>query len=193
MAAVRPLTPEPAPMPSFRLAAAVFGFAALAAPAADPVVVKFGKLSGPAPAEWKAEKPANRLRSYQFKLPSGEAGVPDAELIVQPDANPDPDKSFPRWKATMVPPEGMTADDVAKASKFDIPGAVVHVLDGNGVWKFKERPFDPKSKEELRPDYRVIWVIVAEKDDAFHVRLSGPAAVVAKYKPGFDEWLKGLK
>ncbi|MGL6097557.1 MAG: hypothetical protein ACRC7O_17385 [Fimbriiglobus sp.] len=180
-------------MSPFRLAVLAVGLIALSAPAADPVVVKFGKLSGAAPAEWKSEKPANRLRSFQFKLPSEEAGVPDAEVIVQPDANPDPEKSFPRWKTTFAPPEGMTADDVTKTSKFEIPGAVVHVLDGAGVWKYKERPFDPKSKEELRPAYRVIWVIVAEKDDAFHVRLSGPAAVVEKYKSGFDGWLKGLK
>ena len=33
-----------------------------------PVKVKLGKFSAEAPAEWKTEKVANRLRSFQFKL-----------------------------------------------------------------------------------------------------------------------------
>ena len=38
------------------------------------VKVKLGKLSAEAPAEWKSEKVANRLRSYQFKLPGKKGG-----------------------------------------------------------------------------------------------------------------------
>jgi hypothetical protein len=34
--------------------------------------VKLSGLAGTTPATWKSEKPANRLRSYQFKLPSGD-------------------------------------------------------------------------------------------------------------------------
>ena len=44
--------------------------------------------------------------------------------------------------------------------------------------KYKERPFDPKSKEEIKEDYRVVWVIVTEKDETTHLRLSGPAVSV---------------
>ncbi|OWK40920.1 hypothetical protein [Fimbriiglobus ruber] len=168
---------------------------AMAARAADskPEVVKFGKLSATAPAEWKSEKPANRLRSNQFKVLSGMEGVPDAEVYVMPDSDPNPDKSFPRWKASFVPPDGKTIDDIAKVTKFEIPGAKVQVLDITGTWKFKERPFDPKSKEELRPEYRVVWVIVETKDEAAHLRISGPAAVVDKHYPAFEKWIKSAK
>ena len=158
---------------------------ALPAAAADPV--KVGSLSAPAPADWKAEKPANRLRSYQFKLP----GDPPAEVIVMPDSNPDPAKSFPRWKESFVPSED--GGVVGKESKFEAAGATVHVLDAAGTWKYKERPFDPKSKEELRPDYRVVWVIVAEKDSATHLRLSGLKEAVDKNYPAFETWVKALK
>ncbi len=174
-------------------AAAVL-FAALSAAAADtPVVVKFGKLSAEVPKDWTSEKPANRLRSHQFRLPSGEAGVADAELYVMPESNPDPAKSFPRWKASFVPPDGKTLDDMAKVSKFEVNGARVHLLDVSGTWRYRERPFDPKSKEELRPDYRAVWAIVVVGDEATHLRLSGPRAVVGKHYPAFEKWLKGMK
>jgi hypothetical protein len=170
---------------SARCHSALALFVALPAVAADPI--KVGTLSAPAPADWKAEKPTNRLRSYQFKLP----GEPPAEVIVMPDSNPDPAKSFPRWKESFVPPDDGGA--VGKESKFESAGATVHVLDAAGTWKYKERPFDPKSKEELREGYRVVWVIVAEKESATHVRLSGPKEVVDRHYPAFRAWVMALK
>ncbi len=161
--------------------------------AADETIVKLGKLSAAVPATWKSEKPINRLRSHQFKLPSGQEGVPDAEVVVSPESSPDFAKQFPRWKAQFTPPEGKTLDDISKESKREQPGVVLHFLDVQGTWKFKERPFDPKSKEETRPDSRVVWVIVLSGDDSTHVRITGPQIVVDKYYEGFDLWLKSLK
>ena len=175
-------------------AVAVVLFSSLAV-AADPkpAVVKFGKLSATAPVEWKAEKVANRLRSHQFKLVSPMKDFAHAEVIVMPESNPDPMKSFPRWKESFVPPDGKTLDDISKVSKFEVNGLNVHVLDVTGSWKYKERPFDPSSKEVLKPEYRVIWAIVIAGDDATHLRLSGPMTVVEKFQPEFEKWIKSAK
>jgi hypothetical protein len=153
--------------------------------------VKIGSFSATPPAEWKPVKPSNRLRSAQFQLPSGEEGVPDGEINVRQESSSKVEKEFPRWKAEFVPPDGKTVDDLAKESKFEVGGAHVYVLDVSGTWKFKE--FPQAKKEDERPDYRVIWVIVAEKETGTHIRMSGPAKVVEKYKKGFDEWLKSMK
>ena len=170
----------------------VLGLASFATGADDkPVVVKLDKLKASAPAEWTPEKTANRLRSFQFKL-KGTDGH-DGELIVMPESNPEPSKVFPRWKASFIVPEGKTAEDISKESKFTIPGATVHVLDASGTWRFKERPFDPKSKEEQRENYRVVWIIVVEEDGATLLRVSGPQETMAKYMPGVEAWLKTLK
>jgi hypothetical protein len=172
---------------------AVLLLAAVVAAADKPVAVKLGKLTVVAPADWKSEKPDNRLRSYQFKLPSAEPGLADAEVSVYPQSSPDPAKYFPRWKESYTPPDGKKLDDVAKESKFDVGPATVHVLDVSGTWKYRERPFDPKSKEEMRPEYRTVWLIVVVKDEATHVRLSGPEKVVAKHYPAFEKWIKSAK
>jgi hypothetical protein len=154
--------------------------------------VKVGKLTATAPADWKKEKPSNLLRSYQFKLP-GADDLPAVELAIFPESHPSPEKNFPRWKAQFVVPEGKTIDDVAKTGKWDVPGATVHVLDLAGTWKYRERPQDPKSKEMLLDDHRVVWVIVAEKEEATHLRLSGPSASVAKSYGAFEAFVKSLK
>jgi hypothetical protein len=168
-------------------------FPVLFDPADDPApaAVKVAGLSAPAPAGWVSGKPANRLRSYQFKLP-GEAG--DAELIVFPESDPKAEKVFPRWKAQFVVPDGKTADDISKVSKLDgAKGATITLLDVAGTWRYKAAPFDPKSKEELREGQRVVWAVVAGPTEAAHVRLSGPKATVDKHYPAFEGWLKSLK
>jgi hypothetical protein len=154
--------------------------------------VKIGSLSATTPADWVKEKPANLLRSYQFKLP-GEKDQPQPEVAVFPESHPNPDKSIPKWKTQFVPPEGKTTDDISKVTKWDLKGATVTVFDITGTWKYRDRPNDPKSKEMLLDDYRAIWVIVAEKEEATHIRLSGPAAGVAKNAKAFEEWIKSLK
>jgi hypothetical protein len=155
-------------------------------------LVKVGKLSATTPANWKKEKPANLLRSFQFKLPGAE-DHPDAEIAVFPESHPSTEKNFPRWKAQFIPPEGETTDDISKTGNWNIPSATVSYLDIRGTWKYKERPQDPKSKEMLLNDYRVIWVIVAEKEEATHIRYSGPAVNVEKHYKAFEEWVKSLK
>jgi len=154
--------------------------------------VKIGKLTASSPADWKTEKPANLLRSYQFKLPGAE-DFPAPELAIFPESNPSVEKNFPRWKAQFVPPEGKTLDDISKTGKWDVKGVTVNYLDITGTWKFRERPNDPKSKEMLLDDYRVIWVIVAEKEEATHLRLSGPAPSVAKSYKAFEAFVRSLK
>jgi len=158
-----------------------------------PVTVKVGTLSNAAPAGWVSEKPANRLRSHQFKLPSGEKDVADAEVAVFPDSSPDAAKNHARWKAAVIPMDGVPPEKFAKVSKLDVKGATVIVLDMTGTWKFKERPQDPKSKEEIRPEYRVIWVIVTTPDETTHFRFTGPMKIVAKHHKEFEEFLKALK
>ena len=175
-----------------RLAYLLAAFALVAFARADdkPTVVKLNKLSAAAPADWKIEKPSNRLRTYQFKLP-GAKDHPEAELAIYNESLPGAEKNFPKWKNTFVAPEGKTTDDISKTAKWDVPGATVNVLDVTGTWKYKDKPQD--KKEMLLEDWRVIWVIVEEKDEAHHLRLSGPAVTVAEHAAKFEKWVKGLK
>jgi hypothetical protein len=168
-------------------------FAVVASAQEKPAPVKVGKLTATAPSAWVSEKPANRLRSHQFKLKSDDANLADAEVAVFPDSSPDVAKNHDRWKAAVIPMDGVPPNEFAKVSKLDLKGATATVLDMTGTWKFKERPQDPKSKEEIRPEYRVIWVIVTTPDETTHFRFTGPMQVVAKHQKEFEEFLKGLK
>lgn len=147
--------------------------------------IPFGSLKVILPTEWKSEKPSNRLRSHQFRLPSGSPDFADAELIILPESKPDPVAVFPAWEKSFDPPDGKAREDVTKKSKKMLDQVTIHLLDVTGTWNYRERPQDPKSKLEVRPEYRSIWLIVVSSDEAWHVRLSGPQSVIAKYEKSF--------
>ena len=156
------------------------------------VVVKLDKLTSTAPADWMTEKPVNRLRSHQFRIP-GVKDAKDGELYIFPDLTNTVEANFARYKEMFVAPEGKTLDDLAKVEKFTVGNAKVAVLDMEGTWLYKERPFDPKSKQEIRPNSRVISVIFTCDDGNYLIRLSGPSATVNHHYKGFIDWIKGFK
>jgi len=155
--------------------------------------VKLDKLISLAPADWKVEKPANLLRSHQFKLAKVDPDTIDAELVIAPDVKGTPETNIQRWLDGFIPPEGKTVKDVSKVEKFDIGKAKVVYLDVSGTQIYKERPFDPKSKEVLRPGFRMLSVIFDSGDGNYRIYLTGPMKTVEKHKKAFDEWLKGFK
>jgi hypothetical protein len=168
---------------------------------ADPVrsadepkgtVVKLDKFSSTTPADWKSEKPANRLRSHQFRLPAAKDSR-DAEIFIFPDLTKTVDENFARYKDLFVAPEGKTLDDISKITKFEVGKARVAVLDMEGTWLYKERPFDPKSKQEERPNSRVISVIFSTDDGNYLIRLSGPKATIGQHAKAFFDWIKAFK
>ena len=159
-------------------------------PKAD--VVKLDKFSSATPVDWKSEKPQNRLRSHQFRLP-GAKDAKDAEIFIFPDLTKTVNENFTRYMEMFVPPDGKTVEDIAKIQKFEVGKVKVNMLDIEGTWLYKERPFDPKSKQENRPNSRVISVIFSTDDGNYLIRLSGPAATVNQHYKGFVEWIKGFK
>jgi len=160
------------------------------------IVVKLDKLTSTTPADWKSEKPANRLRSHQFRLPGFKdvkETFGDAEIYIFPDLTGTKDDNFARYMATFLPPEGKTIEDIAKTAEIMVGKAKVNILDMEGTWLFKSAPFDNKLKSEPRPNSRVIHVIFTTDDGNYLIRLSGPAKTVTAQAKPFYDWIKGFK
>jgi hypothetical protein len=157
------------------------------------VAVKLDKYVSIAPATWKVEKPANRLRSHQFRLLRADGDKADAELAILPDVKGKPEDNMRRWSESFADPDGKPISEIAKVEKFDVNGAHVHYLDARGTYLYKERPFDPASKLQPRPGYRMLAVIVETEDGSYQLRVTGPMKTVEQHKKDFDAWLKAFK
>jgi hypothetical protein len=158
-------------------------------------VVELDGLRSQAPAAWKEEEPANRMRHMQFRLPKvkDDNDKADAELVIFKGFGGSAKDNIKRWKDQFRPPEGKKIDDVAKVMELKVAGAELTYLDVHGTYLFKARPVDPDSKAEPRPDYRMLAVHFEGPKNVYHIKLVGPAKTIEHYKAGFDQWLKAFK
>src|SRR5271154_5981638 len=97
------------------------------------------------PGSWKQEKPENRLRYLQFKLPKVKDDKEDAVLIVTKIGG-SAEENIKRWKAQLIPPEGKSLDDVVKVTEIKIGDVKAPYMDGTGTYKDNPQPFNPQSK-----------------------------------------------
>jgi hypothetical protein len=146
-----------------------------------------------APAAWKEEEPANRMRYMQFRLPHVKGDEADTELIIFKGFGGSAKDNVKRWKGQFIPPEGKTIDDVSTVKEMKVAGADATYLDVHGTYLFKARPVIPDEKAERRPDYRMLAVHFEGPKTVYHIKLVGPAKSVEHYKAGFDDWLKAFK
>lgn len=156
-------------------------------------VVELDGMKAAVPAEWVQEKPANRMRFLQFRLPKVEGDKTDAELYIFRGLGGNANENIKRWRDMFIPPEGKTIEDVSKVSKIKIGKDEAPYLEVWGTYKYKAAPFDPKSKAELRPNQRMLNIHYEGQDEVYHFRLVGPDKTVQHYKKGFEDWLKALK
>jgi hypothetical protein len=159
-------------------------------------VIELDGLKSQAPAHWKAEEPSSRMRTYQIRIPKAKDDKEDAELVIfyfGPGGGGSVEDNLKRWKGMFLPPEGKKIDDVAKVEKGKAGSVDVTTLDVQGIYLYKDKPFDPNAKTEKKADYRMIGVVYESPKGPYFLRMVGPAKTVGENKKAFDDWLKNFK
>ena len=162
----------------------------------DESVVELDGLKSKVPAGWKSHEPTNRMRAYEFTLPKAKDDMVDAEMIIfyfGPGGGGSAEDNIKRWKGMIEPPAGKKIDDVAKVEKSKVGDVPVTYLDVEGTYLFKEKPFDPNSKVETKPNYRMLGIVFESPKGPYFIRVTGPAKTVGEQKKAIDEWLKNFK
>ncbi|HWG46363.1 MAG TPA: hypothetical protein VN688_26610 [Gemmataceae bacterium] len=157
------------------------------------VVVNLDGAKSKTPGDWKEEAPANRMRLTQFRLPKKGDDKDDAELVIFQKLGGGSKANITRWKGQFVPPEGKKIDEVAEVKEIKIGDRPATYLDVRGTYKFNPQPFNPRSKTQDKPNYRMLAIYFDGPKDPYQIKLTGPAKTVEAYKKGFDEWLKNFK
>ena len=159
--------------------------------------VELGNLKSAAPANWKAQKPSNKFRAYQFSVPKVDGDKEDAELVIfffGKGSGGSNDDNIKRWKGFFIAPEGKSIDDVTKIGSFKLgKAAECAYVEISGTYKDKFPPFDPKAKEIRKENYRLLGVILDCEGGPFFIKLTGPAKTVEKNKSAFEGWIKSFK
>ena len=157
------------------------------------VVVDLDGIKSTTPGDWKEEAPANRMRYVQFRLPKKGDDKEDAELILFKGLGGGSKANIDRWKGQFIPPEGKKIDEVAEVKEIKIGDRPAAYLNIHGTYEFSAQPFNPQSKKERKPNYRMLAIYFDGPENPYQIKLTGPAKTVEAYKTGFDEWVKNFK
>lgn len=157
------------------------------------MTVEIDGLKADTPKDWKREKPANLLRSYQFRLPKADGDKEDADLGILPDVPGKDEDNIARWKKMFLPVDGKSIDDTSKVEKLKVGAVKLTYLDVQGTYLKKQRPLDPDFKAMKMPNYRMFAVLFETKENTHLIRVIGPAKTLEQNKKAFDDWLKSFK
>ncbi|MBI1917550.1 MAG: hypothetical protein HYS12_22865 [Planctomycetes bacterium] len=153
-------------------------------------VVELDGLKATVPADWKKEQPKSNLRYAQFRVPRAEGDDADAELVIFKGLGGTVKQNVDRWKASFIPPEGKTIDDVSTLQKRKVAGFPATYLDVRGTYR---DGVPGSTKVTKRPGYRMLAVQVDGDKNPYHFKLTGPAKTIEKHKKEFDKWLESFK
>jgi hypothetical protein len=157
------------------------------------VVVDLDGLKSTAPGDWKEEAPSNRMRFAQFRLPKKRDDKDDGELVIFKGLGGGAGPNIDRWKKQFEPPEGKKIEDVAVVKDIKIGDRPASFLDVRGTYLFNPQPFNPRSKPERKPNYRMLAIYFDGPKEIYQIKLTGPANTVEAAKKGFDDWVKNFK
>ena len=158
----------------------------------DSSPVKIDNLQSQPPADWKSEKPANRLRAYQFRLPKTKDDKEDAELAILPNVTGTNESNIARWKDMFLPPDGKTIDEVSKVTSAKVGAAKLTTLEVSGTYLYKDRPLSAKVPVP-KANYRMLSVIFETAEGPTLIRVIGPVTTLEHHRPGFESFLKSFK
>lgn len=147
-----------------------------------------------APAGWISKPAASSMRVAEYTLPRTSPDTEDAALAVYyfggqggtVQANLD------RWIGQMSQPDGRASKDVAKTSTLKTTsGLNVTLLDLAGTYVAE---VSPGSTERFnKPGFRLRAAVIEAPDGPYYVKLTGPAATVAKWSDSFMAFVRSAK
>lgn len=157
-----------------------------AAEGGDGEPVKLGARSSKTPKSWVSEKPSNKLRMAQYRVPKAKGDDKDAEVaLFHFPGGGSVKENVDRWKAKFKAPKGKTLDEISKVDTFKVNGVDVTYLDISGNYVFQT--------PTPQPNYRMLAVYFDADDGPFFITMIGPESTVAAAKTGFDNWLQAFK
>lgn len=164
--------------------------AASALPAGNAAQLKFDVPDG-----WQSKAPSSSMRVAEFVLPRAGGDAADASLVVYffgAGSGGGVQANLDRWIGQMTQPDGRATRDVARTdARVSRGGIPLTVVDVTGTYVAEVAPGATERFNE--PGYRLIAAVVDTPGGAHYVKLTGPAATVAKWEASVAAFLASLR
>ncbi len=157
-----------------------------------PVAVTLDGLTSVVPASWQSVKPANLLRSHQFKIAKAVGDKEDGTVFVLTTVHGTPQENIAMLKGLFVLPTNMSKSEAVREWEIKNSKATLTCVDIQGTFYVKDKPVDVAVKE-VRPDYRMIAAVWVSKDASYSIRMVGPKKTLEFHAKEFEQWLRNFK
>jgi hypothetical protein len=151
-------------------------------------------LSFEAPAQWVSVTPKSSMRKEQWSLPRAEGDGEDAELVVYyfgPSQGGGIEANVQRWCAQFEQPDGSPTEGVLKGSSRTVNGLHVDEVALSGTYVAETAP--GSGERVHKPGFRMLAAIVHTGHGPYYVKLTGPAATVARWERDYEEYVSSAK
>jgi hypothetical protein len=147
-----------------------------------------------APDGWVARTPTSSMRVAEYALPRASGDTEDAALAVfyfggqggSVQANLD------RWMGQMAQPDGRDSRDAARTTQTKTAsGLPVTLLDVSGTFVAETMPGSVEHYN--KPGFRLRAAVIETADGPYFVKLTGPAATVARWDASFLAFVKSAR
>src|SRR5262245_46072863 len=145
-----------------------------------------GSLSFTKPAAWTERAAASSMRVAEFVVPKVPGDPEDAEVIVYyfGGSGGSVDANLQRWTTQF-----QSGKDPVKTTST-VNGLQLTSLDVSGTYVAELRP--GSTERHNKPGFRMRATVVETPKGPYFIKLTGPAATVAKAGTAFDQFLQSL-
>lgn len=133
---------------------------------------------------WRSEKPSSSFRAAQFRLPAPQGVEGSGELALFQGIGGSAEQNIDRWIGQITNPQG----EPEKTQKT-VNGFSVHTLDIKGTLSVGSMMGGGEAKEGMR----MLAAVVEGPGGPWHIKLTGPDAVLEHWKPAFLELVNSLQ
>jgi len=145
------------------------------------------------PAGWVSKPPTSATRVAEFTLPRASGDSEDAALAIYffAGGGGTVQANLDRWTSQMTLPDGKSSADAAKTSKLTANGMNVTLIDVSGTYVAEVSP--GSSEHYNKPNFRLRAAVVETPGGPHYIKLTGPAATIARWDASYMAWLKTLR
>ncbi len=152
--------------------------------------VRIGELTARVNEGWIREAPSSSMRLTQFRLPSIEGVVDDAELAVFSSIGGSIQDNLSRWFGQFSQPDGSDSQEKARVQEFSVDGMSATIADLTGTFTGGGMPM---SQPVEKKNYRLLAAIVVGVSDVYYFKLVGPEKTVERWATSFGEFIGNLR
>lgn len=145
------------------------------------------------PAGWVSKPPASSMRVAEFTLPRASGDAEDAALAIYffGGSGGTVQANLDRWTSQMTQADGKPSADAAKTTKLTANGLNITLIDVAGTYVAEVSP--GSSEHYNKPNFRLRAAVVETPGGPHYVKLTGPAATIARWDASFTAWLKTIR